>query len=267
MATATEPFGWSLFFSELSGFLRSADRQYGIANEQFSEYVVDRLERAIQSISNFTDLMDSAAQNVDDIETLRSILSRLNNLKRQLLILVQQWQQHAEGIEAMALSVQYTAPSVSPRGSGVGRPRFHITRNQLEYLRSLSFSWSEISSLLGVSRMTVYRRRIEFGLLSQPSRYISNVDLTRRISDMSSELPEIGESMIWGRLRSMGYQVARWRVRAAVRISDPLSTAHRWHGLTSRQPYSVSGPNSLWHIGMSSCNHSHMYKYALTIYK
>ena len=150
MATATEPFGWSLFFSELSGFPRSADRQYGIASEQFSEYVVDRLERAIQSISNFIDLMDMA-QNVDDVETLRSILSRLNNLKRQLLILVQQWQQHAEGIEAMVPFVQYTAPSVSPRGSGVGRPRFHITRDQLEYLRSLSLLVRDFFFIGGVT--------------------------------------------------------------------------------------------------------------------
>ena len=73
MATATEPFGWSLFFSELSGFLRSADRQYGIANEQFSEYVVDRLERAIQSVSNFIDLMDTAQNQTCQVTRIRRV--------------------------------------------------------------------------------------------------------------------------------------------------------------------------------------------------
>ena len=39
---------------------------------------------------------------------------------------------------------------------GQGRPRFDVARQQLEYLSSLSFSWSEIAALLGVSRTTIY---------------------------------------------------------------------------------------------------------------
>ena len=45
-----------------------------------------------------------------------------------------------------------------------GRPRFDISQSQLEYLASLSFSWSEIASLLGVSRMTIYRYNIQVGI-------------------------------------------------------------------------------------------------------
>ena len=37
-----------------------------------------------------------------------------------------------------------------------GRQRFQITREQLEYLRSSSFSWTAIADMLMVSRMTVY---------------------------------------------------------------------------------------------------------------
>ena len=62
-------------------------------------------------------------------------------------------------------------------------------------------------------------------------------------------MPEIGESLVWGRLRSMGLQVTRERVRQAIRRTDPLNTALRWRDLVSRRPYSVPGPNSLWHIG------------------
>jgi hypothetical protein len=64
------------------------------------------------------------------------------------------------------------------------------------------------------------------------------------------ELPDLGQSMLAGRLRAMGVRVTRERIREAVRRSDPLNTALRWHGLTARRPYSVPGPNSLWHIGM-----------------
>ena len=58
--------------------------------------------------------------------------------------------------------------------------------------------------------------------------------------------PNVGESIVTGRLRSLGYHVPRDQVRQAFRSSDPL----RWPGvLTHRRPYSVAGPNSLWHIG------------------
>ena len=57
--------------------------------------------------------------------------------------------------------------------------------------------------------------------------------------------------MTWGRLRSMGYSVTRSRLRQAIRDIDPLHTALRWRGsLSVRHPYSVPGPNSLWHIGI-----------------
>ena len=61
----------------------------------------------------------------------------------------------------------------------------------------------------------------------------------------------IGESMAVGLLRSREHKVIRARVRNALRSSDPLSRALRWPGITKRRVYSVAGPNSLWHIGMT----------------
>ena len=40
-----------------------------------------------------------------------------------------------------------------------------MSEDQLMFLHSFSFTWTEIASLLGVSRMMVYRRRQEYGLL------------------------------------------------------------------------------------------------------
>ena len=37
-------WGWERFFVELSSFLRNIERQYMLANEQFSEYAIERLE-------------------------------------------------------------------------------------------------------------------------------------------------------------------------------------------------------------------------------
>ena len=131
-----------------------------------------------------------------------------------------------------------------------GRPKFSISRNQLQYLSSLSFNWNEISNLIGVSRMTLYRRRREFDLLSDGAP-ISDTDLQRELRRKRRQFPEMGETMILGCMRAQGYKVTRDRVRRILREIDPLNIALRGpRGLTVRQPCSVPGPNSLWHIGI-----------------
>ena len=56
--------------------------------------------------------------------------------------------------------------------------------------------------------------------------------------------------MVCGSLRAKGVKVTRDRVRNILRSTDPLGSARRWPLSTiRRQPYSVAGPNSLWHIG------------------
>lgn len=150
-------------------------------------------------------------------------------------------------LESHATAFAYQAPLLY--STGPGRPRFHITQEQIQYLRSLSFSWTDISRLLGVSRMTLHSRQAEFGILSEPSHSASNVNLIEVIGELRRELPDIGQSMVAGTVRSLGIQATRQQIRETTQATDPLNTALRWHGATTRRPYSVPGPNSLWHIG------------------
>ena len=62
-------------------------------------------------------------------------------------------------------------------------------------------------------------------------------------------MPEIGERMTMGALRSRGITVPRRRVRQMLHKVEPISAALRWYSKIKRKPYSVPGPNSLWHIG------------------
>ena len=95
------------------------------------------------------------------------------------------------------------------------------------------------------------RRRVEFGLITNPRSEISDQDLSSLLRQLRHENPGVGESMISGFLRARGYRVTRARIRAVLRSHDPLSTVMRWPGgITRRRVYSVAGPNSLWHIGM-----------------
>ena len=56
----------------------------------------------------------------------------------------------------------FQVPTIIPELRRQERPKYLITSEQLEYLISLR---NEISALLGVSHMTLYRRRREFGML------------------------------------------------------------------------------------------------------
>ena len=85
-------------------------------------------------------------------------------------------------------------PSTRPHGNTPGQPKFEIMKEQLQYLSSLSFSWSQIVE----PRMTIYRRRIEFGLLIEPPVSISSADLLSRVYTMRIEFTEMGETMVWG---------------------------------------------------------------------
>ena len=87
-------------------------------------------------------------------------------------------------------------------------------------------------------------------MLDEPSVSLTDVELRAMVSEMQRESPTLGESMVAGRLRANGYKVTRERIRRTLREIDPLSVARRWPGgLSRRCPYSVPGPNSLWHLG------------------
>ena len=98
--------------------------------------------------------------------------------------------------------------------------------------------------------MTLYRRRIQLGIIGEDKfSDVSDFDLMNMISSIKARLPDCGERMIIGFLRSQGVFVQRCRIRSVVHAIDPIGTSLRWHPRLLRRPYSVPGPMSLWHIG------------------
>ena len=242
--------GWARFFSELTALLVTCDQQYGLANEDLTEYLVDHLSISCQSVQAIHDRLAGPGQGMNELDDLkRDVCQLLEDLR----LILQIWSDYSEALATEHASSSYVAPLEEPAPPyfrrGRGRPRFDISREQLQYLRSLSFSWTSISHMLMVSRMTIYRRRAEFGLLSESHSSISENELLTTVQQIVRDHPQVGQSFVLGRLRSLGYQVTRDRVRQTMRICDPLNTALRWHGGVTRRPYSVPGPNSLWHIG------------------
>ena len=91
----------------------------------------------------------------------------LDELISCLRRLVGYWEVYIDEMNRGSSDVAYRSPVVRlPRR---GRPAVEISQEQLEYLASLSFNWSQIAALLGVSRMTIYRRRADFAMLGDTS--------------------------------------------------------------------------------------------------
>ena len=239
--------GWTRFFSELTSFLEDVDRNSGTSSETYAEYVLERLPICLKVIRQVMVVLIGAAEE----DTVAYYMEELSDLFEALLALSKEWEDHLDSIVANDPnpSTSYRVPMLRVEGAQ-GRPRFDIKESQLEYLASLSFSWTQIASLLHVSRMTIYRRRVEFNLIGVGTVIRNMNDLKAIVRQIKVDSPHIGQVMLMGQLRARGYRVSRAKLRAAVRELDPLNTALRVPGgLAPRRPYHVPGPNSLWHIG------------------
>lgn len=154
----------------------------------------------------------------------------------------------------------YPQPSPRVEGQGPGRPALNITKEQMEYVPSLHFSWEKIAQLLHTSVSTVQRRRRAFGITEEFEQYsvISDHELDQiykeiiaadtNVSNGGFLTPNIGRRRFIGTLRSRGLRVQRWRVSNCLRRLDPVGTALRWRLVIYRQNNNVPTPNSLWHF-------------------
>ena len=91
----------------------------------------------------------------------------------------------------------------------VGRPKFDTKEETLVELRSLGFSWEDISRMLLVSRWTIHRRVSEFGL-TQLSHFndITDRQLDSKVSAFLNEHGcLVGASMVLGHLTSKGLSI------------------------------------------------------------
>ena len=231
-AADTEPWGWTAYFDNIKSFLLDLSRKFGLCNLRYAEYAVERLDICLGSINLVIDQFNDALQDrtttnqseARSEEETRIFLFYRGQLE-ELIICIQQiaieWQTLKDMLEARESSPNAYRAIAVPTGAR-GRPRFQITQEQLEYLYSLSFTWNDISEMLGVSRMTVYRCRRDFNMINEDHQTLTDHQLRAIITELRSEIPSIGETMVMGHLRAHGYSVTRERMRRAIHATDPI---------------------------------------------
>ena len=158
------------------------------------------------------------------------------------------------------VDISYSAPLQSGNDASErrGRKRYEISKDQLEHLRSLFFSWEKISRIFRVSISTIRRRRVEFCLNEHFESYTNVTDdeldniyhsIVTNTTSSGPLTPNLGRRRFIGALRSRGLRVQRRRgVSECLRRNDPVGTALRWRMAIHRRKYYVPTPNTLWHI-------------------
>ena len=224
--------GWTNYFDNISSFLSDLQRNAGIANARYCEYAADRLETCLYSAHLIVDHMDNASHRLlqDELRHITQHKGCVEELITYLQQIANEWRGYVDAFYTGEQNkVAYRVPVVST--GQCGRPRFQIERGQLEYLRSLSFSWSDIASLLGISKMTLYRYRRLLDMVDEPRQTLSDNELRDHITSLRSQMPAVGETLIVGYMRSNGYYVTRDRIRQSMCVTDPINTALRWRGI------------------------------------
>ena len=236
-----EVVGWERFCDELASLIHTSEIKIGHADRTFSLFIIERFQLACESIGTILDVIGGRNE-------LSSFSQRVDSLLESVRRLITEWELRLDQLDVEREISGYRPAVIHTRRRG--RPKFHISKEQLVFLRTLSFTWTRIASLLCVSRMTVYRRRRVYRMLLEGDSVPSDLELGSVLRRIRLDSPYIGQTLLLGRIRSMGYRVIRKRLREMVRAQDPLNTALQMPGgLTSRMKYSVAGPNSLWHIG------------------
>ncbi len=187
----------------------------------------------------------------DCSESLYQILANLSAQNPEYSDLLHQSRLLVDILQGPILNVENYVPQPLEAFSRSmpGRPKFEVSKDQLQYFIEHSFTGVQIGSMLGISLSTVRRRMRKLGLnTSQPFSPLTGEELDSIVNEIKQLHPKCGYRMMIGHLRSRGLKIQQSRVRASLRRVDPEGTLIRWMAAVHRRKYCVRGPNSLWHI-------------------
>ena len=112
--------------------------------------------------------------------------------------------------------------SFAVRSAGsVGRPKFEIRKDQLEYIVEYELKTPDIAEALGASVSTIKRQLQEFNISSRATlTEISHDDLDSVVRSIHTEFPNAGYRRVLSQLISRSIKVPQRRVRESMQKTD-----------------------------------------------
>ena len=236
----TSEHKWQQFFRSLLSILDDYEQLANSQHNEARENLLSRLECAVFALNQALPLASA--------EMRSAFLGELANNFR--LLYLDMSRKLSSNTQCTSLAIYSLEQPPTIRTGLPGRPKLDISENVILELRSLGFKWKDISDMLLVSRWTIRRRVIEYGIQEITGfSPLSDEQLDVHVRNFMHQHGNlVGFSMTNGYLRSLGLRVQRDRIRASIGQVDPTNVRLRWAVVTSRRTYSVPGPNSLWHL-------------------
>ena len=102
-----------------------------MANNSFTNYILERLEITLGKCSDLLHRIRQAAE----AEELEDYVSSLRELIDCIKVIYRKWEEYQTILDSSGSrsTLSYQAQATS-HSSGLGRPKFHISKDQLEYL-------------------------------------------------------------------------------------------------------------------------------------
>ena len=202
------------------------------------------------SIDNvYSTLMTNNSPDVDDIlEEVELVFEALNSIDSVVRLSEDIFRDFLSA-KRLLENVSKTRSRVPKNISGVsGRPSYSLTQYQLQALVDVGFNVGQIAELLQVSKSTIERRLVEFGISTRSYCEITNDELDAKVQEIKLFHPNVGSKNLAGYLAARNIKIPRRRIRESLQRVDPLGVAARKCKAIHRRVYNVSCPLALWHF-------------------
>lgn len=175
------------FFSSLKTYIaRSSYYVHEVEDENMREYLTMKLEDHFQVVIALQSVIQSTIGH-DELKALfENLVRELHNLLDE--VRPQNRQQEPTEVNKFSLFRNYDTG---------GRPKYVITKEQIETLRDTGMNWKSIAQTMGISERTLYNYRKDFNL-SETFSEITDADLKSAIESILEQTPFAGETYVRG---------------------------------------------------------------------
>ena len=210
--------------------------------EELRRLTVARTESVYSALTNNSADIDDVLEEVEQILKVLNTIDSVVRLSEDIFRDILSAKRILEHIS--------TSRSRTPKNnSGVpGRPSYSLTQQQLRALIDVGFNVGQIAEMLQVSKSTIERRLMEFGISTRSYCEITNDELDAKVQEIKLFHPNIGSKNLAGYLAARNIKIPRHRIRESLQRVDPLGVAARKCKAIHRRVYSVSRPLALWHF-------------------
>lgn len=183
--------------------------------------------------------LGSLTRKFQEEKVTPDIVSKLSKVEMQILGVADR----SAMMKLRVACIHHGSNLLIQRNSG-----YLIPEDVLDFLLESKFKIIEISQMLNVSESTIYRRMRRCNLSVSKYNDILDHELDQIVSEIATEFPKCGETMVREILRQKGVQVTRARLRESLHRTNGDNIKSRIKGRLQRRVYNVEGVNHLWHI-------------------